>query len=245
MEDQETITPEYEEIKKEYEIEINNNKLKIEINNDEIIFKLLGLSCFKYIKRYKYDEIIKELNILENKDIKSVYNYLIKSEYKIKDKKIIINNKNEIELNEKILTNEEMIKILIDEIKEIKEERIKEKENIKELIKMNENKENEIKILENKYNELKEKIDELEENILQKDGINLIYETEKEGNYNIFGEKFVENNKNNIELNINGNKSELVNKYKLKKGNNEIKMIIKNKITNLEYMFYECNKLKI
>ena len=35
--------------------------------------------------------------------------------------------------------------------------------------------------------------------------------------YNIFGEKFVENNKNNIELNINGNKSDLENKYKLKK----------------------------
>ena len=118
MEEQEIITPEYEEIKEEYEIKINNNKLKIEINNDEIIFILIiRLSYFKYIKRYKYEEIIKELNILENKDIKSVYNYLIKSEYKIKDKKIIINNSNEIILNEKILTNVEMIKIIIEEIK--------------------------------------------------------------------------------------------------------------------------------
>ena len=33
--------------------------------------------------------------------------------------------------------------------------------------------------------------------------INLIYYTEREGIQNIFGEKFVENNKNNIELNIN------------------------------------------
>ena len=247
MEEQKIITPEYEDIKEEYEIKINNNKLKIEINNDEIIFLLIkGLTYFKYIKRYKYEEIIKELNILENNDIKSVYNYLIKSEYKIKDKKIIINNKNEIELKEKTLTNEEMIKILIEEIKEIKEKSNKEKERINELIKMNENKENEIKILENKYNELKEIINELDENKKDKykDKISLIYEIEKEGMYNIFGEKFVENNKNNIELNINGNKSEIVNKYKLKKGNNEIKMIIKNKITNLEYMFYECNKLK-
>ena len=32
-----------------------------------------------------------------------------------------------------------------------------------------------------------------------KDEINIIYKTEKEGIVNIFGEKFVENNKNNIE----------------------------------------------
>ena len=165
MEEQETISKEYEEIKEEYIIKINNNKIKIEINNDEIIFILIiGLSYFKYIKRYKYDEIIKEINTLENKDIKSIYNYLIKSEYKIRDKKIIINNKNEIELNEKILTNEEMIKILIEEIKEIKEKGSKEKERINKLIKKNENKENEIKILYNKYNELKEKINELDKN---------------------------------------------------------------------------------
>ena len=151
MEGQETIVPESEEIKEVCEIKINDNKIKLEINNDEIIFILIiRLSYFKYIKRYKLNEIIKELNILENKDIKNIYNYLIKSEYKIKDKKIIINNKNEIELKEKTLTNEEMIKILIEEIKEIKEERIKEKESIKELIKMNENKVNEIRMLENK-----------------------------------------------------------------------------------------------
>ena len=84
MEEQETITPEYEEIKKEYEIEINDNKLKIEINNDEILFILnMGISYYKYIKKYKYEELIKELNILEYKDIKNIYEYLIKSEYKI------------------------------------------------------------------------------------------------------------------------------------------------------------------
>ena len=77
-----------------------------------------------------------------------------------------------------------------------------------------------------------------------RDEINLIYVTEKEGNYNIFGEKFVENNKDNIELDINGEKSKLINKYKLRKGENNIKMKIKNKITDLKYMFYECKNLK-
>ena len=66
----------------------------------------------------------------------------------------------------------------------------------------------------------------------------------KDGIYNIFGEKFVENNKKRIDLMINGIKHKLINKYKLKKGENIIEIIIKNKIINLEYMFYECSKLK-
>ena len=74
--------------------------------------------------------------------------------------------------------------------------------------------------------------------------INIIYKTNKEGDENIFGEKFVENNKKNIDLEINGKKSILINRYKLKEGNNKIKIIIKNKISNIEYMFCDCKSLK-
>ena len=75
--------------------------------------------------------------------------------------------------------------------------------------------------------------------------IEIVYKTDKEGEENIFGEKFVENNKNNIDLVINGNKKIiLTNRYKLKEGTNKIKIIIKNKITNIEYMFCGCNSLK-
>ena len=116
-------------------------------------------------------------------------------------------------------------------------------------MKNNEEKDNKIKILENKYNELKKEIarfmiNELNDIKKDKDEINLIYEVENEGNYNIFGEEFVKINKENIDLNINGKKNDLIDKYNLKKGENNIKMIIKNKITNLEKMFYKCNKLK-
>ena len=76
-----------------------------------------------------------------------------------------------------------------------------------------------------------------------KNEINLIYEGNNKEE-NIFGEEFVENNKNNIELIINGIKNKLISKYNLKKGNNNIKMIIKNKIINLEYMLYKCYTLK-
>ena len=61
---------------------------------------------------------------------------------------------------------------------------------------------------------------------------------------NIFGKEFVENNKDNIELIINGIKCELSNNYKLEYGENNIQIIIKNKISNLENMFYKCKSLK-
>ena len=74
--------------------------------------------------------------------------------------------------------------------------------------------------------------------------INLIYETKYQDIIKIFGENFIKNNKYNIELVINGIKKELDYKYKLKAGENKITIIIKNKITNLEDMFYECKTLK-
>ena len=49
MDEEETITPEYEEINKEYEIKINDNILRIEINNNEIIF-ILRIGISYYIK---------------------------------------------------------------------------------------------------------------------------------------------------------------------------------------------------
>ena len=64
-----------------------------------------------------------------------------------------------------------------------------------------------------------------------------------EGTKKIFGESFVENNKDNIDLIINGEKTKLINKYKLKKGENNITLIIKNKIDNFSNMFYKCKSL--
>ena len=196
MAEKELLTPEKEQINKRFEIKINNNKLRIEINNDEIIFTLIiGLSSYKYLKKLKYEEIIKELEILNYKDIKEVYDYLIKSEYEIikEEKTIVINKNKKIKLEEKIIKSEEMIRILINEVNEIKKDNTNEK--INELIKMNEEKEKKINILEKKYNELKEMIYEIDNNIRDKyrDKINLKYVTEKEGNYNIFGEEFVKN----------------------------------------------------
>ena len=56
--------------------------------------------------------------------------------------------------------------------------------------------------------------------------------------YNIlFGDTFVENNKDNISLKINDVESELVPKYSLNIGYNKVEMAINNNLINCEYMF--------
>ena len=67
--------------------------------------------------------------------------------------------------------------------------------------------------------------------------INLKYFTNSDGDYNIFGEEFVKNNKDNIDLKINNQQSALVSKCKLEEGENSITLLIKNQLTNLSYMF--------
>jgi len=86
--------------------------------------------------------------------------------------------------------------------------------------------------------------------------INLIYDTESDKSFhgsiadsevldgfNIFGKKFVENNKDNIELIIDGKKYQLMERYDLKNGIINVQMIILNKLTNLECMFKNCKSL--
>ena len=74
-------------------------------------------------------------------------------------------------------------------------------------------------------------------------GIDIFYQTDYDGVVNIFGEKFVENNKDKIDLIINGTKTNLISRYNLKKGENKIQIKLKENLYNLEYMFYECHSL--
>ena len=73
-----------------------------------------------------------------------------------------------------------------------------------------------------------------------KNEINLTYIDKNKGTYNIFGQKFVKNNIDKIELIINGKHNKLVSKYQLVKSENNVKIIIKNKLTNLSYIFSLC-----
>ena len=101
MDEPETIDPENIKIKKEHEIRIDDNKIRIEMNNSEIIFNLIiDLSFNKYIKRFKHDEFRKEFRISEEYNLTDIYSELINYEYEIKgrEKKLIINNEMEIKL---------------------------------------------------------------------------------------------------------------------------------------------------
>jgi hypothetical protein len=62
--------------------------------------------------------------------------------------------------------------------------------------------------------------------------INLKYCAKESGFNNIFGKKFVVNNKNNIDLIINGNFHNLIDEFELKKGENTVQMLIKNPLIN-------------
>ena len=80
---------------------------------------------------------------------------------------------------------------------------------------------------------------------LYKNIINITYSVPVKDYYNIFGGKFVMNNKFNIRLNINGRKNlELVSSCELNPGENTITLVITNKLTNLSEMFSNCVSLK-
>ena len=91
--------------KKEYELNIDNKryKLNIEVKMDEIIFKLRiisEISFYNYIWKFKYNDIIYELNISKEKydNLSKIMNYFEECEIKEEgiNKKLIINSKDNI-----------------------------------------------------------------------------------------------------------------------------------------------------
>ena len=102
-------------------------------------------------------------------------------------------------------------------------------------------------IIMNKLESIKQHLSH-KENILIPSGeskieINLKYFTKESGFYSIFGKKFVNNNKNYIDLIIKGKTLTLIDEFEFEKGENNVKMIIKNPLSDLSYMFYACKTL--
>ena len=105
--------------------------------------------------------------------------------------------------------------------------------------------------ISNISNIINEELDDINKNLLSNNKlkkyeniINLVCEVNNQSKCNIFGAKFINNNKDNIELIINGKYSKLIDRYELKAGENIITLLIKNKLSNLSYMFYKCDNLK-
>ncbi len=78
-----------------------------------------------------------------------------------------------------------------------------------------------------------------------KDEIILKYKANYGERVHIFGNIFVENNKHNCNLIINGKETELIEYYDYFLNNNllEIKLIGFSKVSNMRNMLYECSSL--
>ena len=74
--------------------------------------------------------------------------------------------------------------------------------------------------------------------------INIIYNIENKENIELFGDKFVENNKDICKMIIDNKKYNIESIYNVKNyKNNILKIKLKgiNNITNMRYMFYGCS----
>ena len=70
--------------------------------------------------------------------------------------------------------------------------------------------------------------------------IRIIYNPSENGPTKIFGENFVNNNSKKCKIKVNDNLFELVSNFELK-NINEIKLYGINEITDLSYMFHNCD----
>ena len=178
------------------------------------------------------DKKIKELE-KERNEIKERYNSNFKNiSFKINEIYSLIKNNNKLNTEKLLIDNKS--NDIFQELEEIKKY-------IKNNFPVNANLKEDIQKDKNKQYEINNK---KEEKFQYKNKINLMYFTEKEGVEDIFGFNFVENNKNNIDLIINEDKTNLSSTYMLKKGENYITLIIKNKLTDLSYMFCNCFSLR-
>ena len=99
---------------------------------------------------------------------------------------------------------------------------------------------NEFEKTYNKNNDRNCLIYYVKEEDIDKDGYVSIFGRNENGN----GTDFVKENKEKVTILINNEEKNLEYKYKLRKGENKIRIIVKDEeIFNLEYMFYQCTSL--
>ena len=77
--------------------------------------------------------------------------------------------------------------------------------------------------------------------------INIIYDIKIRDNIRIFGSKFVKNNKNIYKMIIDNKEYEIIEKYNIENySNNKLELKLKgiDNVTDMSYMFYECESLE-
>ena len=220
---------------KEYKIKTYKlfKKILKKINKlNSLIKKIDNNILSRFAKEFSYDNIDLQIDNISN---------IIFGEFKFL-KEYIKNNLNSISDPKQVYPQ------IKDEKKDINKEIINKNINKikKDNIIIDEKNHNKNWIILNKVDyPLKKK--ENEENIQEhRNIIELKYFSKLGGFSNIFGIEFVNFNRNNIELSINDGKKKinLIDTFFLIKGENRIKLFIKNRLTNLSYMFYGCQSLK-
>ena len=229
-----------------------NNKLNNLINTYSLSLKNLNIDEISNVINEELDKFI--IHLKNNSNNNNIYN----------DEEIIKKNKQALEKINGIfglLTTINNSKIGIQNylndveklitVKDIEKNQKKQNNeiNIKQNVnndkinnnKINNNNENKNKNKDNNQIQKKPKDSNINTTISK---INLIYFVKSEGNYNIFGWEFVQNNKDNIELIVNGEEKILNSSCKLKKRENIISIVIKKNLTNLSKMFYDCKYLR-
>ena len=102
---------------------------------------------------------------------------------------------------------------------------------------------------ENNFENKFKYINEIYEKMLAKEEMVIKYKIEKEvGKIRLFGDKFVENNKNNCRIIINNKMNKLesfidIKENKIEKGILEIKLKKLNEVTDMSYIFSKCSSL--
>ena len=75
--------------------------------------------------------------------------------------------------------------------------------------------------------------------------INIIYNTKNKEYINLFGDKFIENNKKICKMIVDNKEYEIAARYYVKNNNNILKIKLKgiNKVNDISYMFDGCSSL--
>ena len=224
-----------------------NNKLNNLINAYSLSLKNLSIDEISNVINEELDKFILHFkNGNDNNNINNGEEIIKKNKQameKINDIFGFITTLNNTKINIQNYLNDVEKLIKVKDIEKKKDNEINNnnsknnKNNSNKINSVNNNKNNNNNENKNKINEqIKEQPKESKINTTF-NKINLIYFVKSEGNYIIFGNDFVENNKNNIELIVNEEEKFLVSRYKLKKRENIISIIIKKNLTNLSKMF--------
>ena len=215
---------------------LNKNKnLENLINNYNNYSENIDNLNIKFYSKVITEELDMFIYCLKNNKKLDVIKRIITNNQKLNCRNNIDNNLNK---SDKVNINNDNNKKTIIELNNVKKNNFNNFINIKSK-RENENINNKI----NNNNIKEKKSDILLSNNIYKNSITIKYFVKSKGNYNIFGSEFVENNKENINLIINGKNTPLIDNYQLKDGENSITIIIKNNLTNLSYMFSWCNSL--